>query len=66
MTIRQLLEEVIADLTAALPAADKADASGAGARGKAGTAVRAAAQKAKADLDGVRKSVLEARTQDVE
>lgn len=61
MSLRQKLEKIIADLTAALPDADKADASGAGARGKAGTSVRAVAQQAKVDLDDLRKAVLEAR-----
>ena len=58
MSLRQKLEKIIADLTAALPDADKVDK---GSPGTPGTRLRAAAQTAKADLDGVRKAVLEAR-----
>lgn len=58
MSIRQRIEKIITDLTAALPDADKVDKGSAGAPG---TRVRAAAQAAKGDLDGVRKAVLEAR-----
>ena len=58
MTTAELLDQIIADLTAAREDATKVDN---GKPGSPGTRVRKAAQEAKRNLDGLRKAVIDIR-----
>ena len=63
MSIKSQIEQILIDLGAALPDAEKVDG---GKTGLPGTRVRAAAQSAKKALDELRKSVQALRADDSE